>query len=106
LSDKSIIENKFDNRNLLINDPSINNADFKINKHQRIVGTGGNVSTKNSTLFIGKFALSDFNNCDYPTSKPGSISIKRRFNRPLSSTHYRPLVANMPDVNNLYPMDE
>lgn len=32
--------------------------------------------------------------------------MNRRFTRPLSSTNYRPLIANMPDVNNLYSMDE
>jgi hypothetical protein len=53
--------------------------------------------------------LSDFNNAEIPfniKSTSSAVAMKRRFNRPLSSTNYRPLVANIPDVNNLYSMDE
>ncbi len=32
--------------------------------------------------------------------------MNRRLTRPLTSTNYKPLIANMPDVNNLYSMDE
>jgi hypothetical protein len=46
------------------------------------------------------------NPAEGPTAKPNQISLNRRISRPLSSTNYRPLIANMPDVNNLYSMDE